>query len=57
MRWVLFARNVKPDLDPKLLRVNMLLHFCGILFALSMYALYGFFLPIRCIDLGMVHYK
>ena len=29
----------------------MLLNFCGILFALTMYALngHGFFLPIRCI--------
>ena len=65
MCWVLFARNVKPDLDPKLflvdtsrLRVNRLLHFCGTLFALSMYTLNGVFRPIhvRCINLGMVHY-
>ena len=63
--WALFARNVKPDLDPKLLlvdtsrwRVNRLLHFCGILFALTMYALngHGFFPSIRCNNFGMVHY-
>ena len=59
----LFARNVKPDLDPKLFLVdtsrwivNRLLHFCCILFALTMSALNGFFLPIRCINFGMVHY-
>ena len=63
MFWALFARNVKPDLDPKLFlvdtsrwRVDRLLHFCGILLALTMYTLNGFFLPIRCIYLGMVHY-
>ena len=48
--WALFARNVKPDLDTKLFLVD------GILFALSMYALNGFFLPIICINLGMFHY-
>ena len=32
--------------------------FYGILFALIMYALndHGFFIPIRCINFGMVHY-
>ena len=35
----------------------MILHFCGILFALTMYALsgQGFFLPIRFNNFGMVH--
>ena len=30
--------------------------FYGILFALTMYAFNGFFLPTRCINFGMVHY-
>ena len=38
------------------LQCNRLLHFCGILFALSMYAHDGFFLPIICINFGMFHY-
>ena len=38
------------------LRVNRLLHFCGILFVLTMYVLNRFFLPIRCINFGMVNY-
>ena len=38
------------------LQCNRHLHFCGILFALSMYALNGFFLPIICINFGMFHY-
>ena len=36
--------------------LTWLLHFYGILFALTMYAFNGYFLPIRCINFGMVHY-
>ena len=63
MCWALFARNVKPDLDPKLFwltladeELKQASSFCGILFVLSMYALNGFFLPIRCINFEMFHY-
>ena len=58
MCWALFARNVKPDLDPKLFWLTLadeeLTGF--FIFAASMYALNGFFLPIICISLGMFHY-
>ena len=65
MCWALFARNVEPDLDPKLFWLTLadeeltgffIFAFMKKQVALSMYALNGFFLPIRCINLGMVHY-
>ena len=51
-----WSRSKTVLVDTSRWRVNRLLHFCDILFALSMYALNEFFLPIICINLGMFHY-
>ena len=50
-----WSRSKTVFVDTSRCRVNRLVHFFGILFALTMYALKGFFLPIRCINFGMVH--
>ena len=59
----LLRRECRAGLDPNCflvdtsrLRVNRLLHFCGILFVLTVYALNGFFLLIRCISFWIIHY-
>ena len=67
MCWALFARNVKPDLDPKLFWLTLAdeeltgffifaAFYSSCFTNVSMYALNGFFLLIRCINLEMVHY-